>query len=234
MSVFRLTHVPFEQNFNVHKDLDTLDSHEWEDSSRTQETGWSVRYEYEASLVKEIIANGNAKTVLEIGSGPGHLSQLVQKDLEVEYHLVDKPFADKYFKEHNFKGKFFVKDIALDLDTTGLLPTYDLIVCNDVLEHLLAPTNVLRKIHSLLNENSQVLISVPNWRMGHQFLYRGLWDYDNVLYFFYIHGLSFEGVYPSPLQTPDYPLLPAMEDAMPEELRRSWNWYFVLKKKYET
>lgn len=232
MSVFRLTHVPFEKDFNVHKDLDTLDPHEWENATRTEEQGWKVRYEYEAGVVKELITNGNAKTILEIGSGPGHLSQLVQKDLEIDYHLVDKPFAEKYFNEHNFKGKFFVKDIALDLDWDGrMYPTYDLIICNDVLEHLLAPTNVLRKIHSLINENSQVLISVPNWRMGHQFLYRGLWDYDNVLYFFYIHGLDFDAVYPSPLQTPDYPLIPGVEDSMPEELRRSWNWYFVLKKK---
>lgn len=230
MSVFRLTHVPFEKDFNVHKDLDTLDVNEWENSSRTQETGWTIRYEYEANLVKELIKLGGSKTVLEIGSGPGHLSQLVQKDLEIDYHLVDKPFAEKYFKEHNFKGKFFVKDIALDLDTTRLLPSYDIVICNDVLEHLLAPSNVLRKIHSLINEKSQVLISVPNWRMGHQFLYRGLWDYDNVLYFFYIHGLEVDSVYQSPLVTPDYPRIQA-EEAMPDELRLSWNWYFVLKKK---
>ena len=230
MSLFRLTHVPFERDFNVHKDLDTLDNNEWENTSRTQEQGWTIRYQYEAGLVQELIKTNNAKTVLEIGSGPGHLSQLVQKDLEVDYHLVDKPFAEKFFKENNFKGTFFVKDISLDLDTTFLHPSYDLLICNDVLEHLLAPSNVLRKIHSLMTEKSQVLISVPNWRMGHQFLYRGLWDYDNVLYFFYIHGLEFDGVYPSPLTTPDYPRIQA-EESMPDELRTSWNWYFVLKKK---
>jgi 2-polyprenyl-3-methyl-5-hydroxy-6-metoxy-1,4-benzoquinol methylase len=230
MSVFRLQHVPFEQDFNVHKDLDTLDSNEWENTTRVHEKGWEIRYEYEAKLVQEIIKEGAAKTVLEIGSGPGHLSQLVQKDLEVDYHLVDKPFAEKFFKENNFKGKFFVKDIAIDLDTNGLNSSYDLVICNDVLEHLLAPSNVLRKIHALTTETSQVLISVPNWRMGHQFLYRGLWDYDNVLYFFYIHGFVVDSVYPSPLQTPDYPRLQA-EEEMPDELRTSWNWYFVLKKK---
>lgn len=230
MSVFRLQHVPFERDFNVHKDLDTLDSNEWENTTRVHEKGWEIRYEYEAQLVREIIKEGAAKSVLEIGSGPGHLSQLVQKDLEIDYHLVDKPFAEKFFNENNFKGKFFVKDIAIDLDTNGLNSSYDLVICNDVLEHLLAPSNVLRKIHALASETSQVLISVPNWRMGHQFLYRGLWDYDNVLYFFYIHGFVVDSVYPSPLQTPDYQRLQA-EEEMPEELRRSWNWYFVLKKK---
>jgi len=230
MSFFRLTHVPFERDFNVHKDLDTLDTHEWENASRTEEQGWKTRYEYEAALIKELIKEKASKTVLEVGSGPGHLSQLVQNGTEVDYHLIDKPFAEKYFKEHTFKGTFFVKDIALDLDKNDLNASYDLVICNDVLEHLLAPSNVLRKIHSLVSDNSQVLISVPNWRMGHQFLYRGIWDYDNVLYFFYIHGFVVDSVYPSPLQTPDYPRIQA-EEEMPEELRRSWNWYFVLKKK---
>jgi 2-polyprenyl-3-methyl-5-hydroxy-6-metoxy-1,4-benzoquinol methylase len=231
MSFFRLTHVPFERDFNVHKDLDTLDTHEWENASRTEEQGWKTRYEYEAALIRELIKEKDSKTILEIGSGPGHLSQLVQNGTEVDYHLIDKPFAEKYFKEHNFKGTFFVKDIALDLDIDGRMhSSYDLVICNDVLEHLLAPSNVLRKIHSLVSDKSQVLISVPNWRMGHQFLYRGIWDYDNVLYFFYIHGFIVDSVYPSPLQTPDYPRIQA-EEEMPEELRRSWNWYFVLKKK---
>ena len=230
MSVFRITHAPFEQTFNVFKDLDTLDANEWENASRTEEQGWKIRYEYEAQLVAQLIRDGAAKTVLEIGSGPGHLSQLVQKHVDVDYHLIDKPFAEKYFKENNFKGTFFVKDISMDLDTNGLNSSYDLVICNDVLEHLLAPSNVVKKIHSLLNDKSQVLISVPNWRMGHQFLYRGMWDYDNVLYFFHIHGLEFDCVYPSTLATPDYPRLDS-EETMPEELRTSWNWYFVLKKK---
>ena len=230
MSLFRLTHVQHEQTFNVYKDLDTLDTHEWENASRTEEKGWTIRYDYEAQLVRELIKNNDSKTILEVGSGPGHLSQLVQKDLELDYHLVDKPFAEKYFREHNFKGKFFIRDISYTLETTDFHSSYDLIICNDVLEHLLAPSNVLQKIHSLISDKSQVLVSVPNWRMGHQFLYRGLWDYDNVLYFFHIHGLDVDSVYPSPLTTPDYPRIQA-EETMPEELRTSWNWYFVLKRK---
>lgn len=230
MSVFRLTHVPFERDFNVFKDLDTLDTNEWENASRTEEQGWKIRYDYEAQLIRTLIDENQSKTILEVGSGPGHLSQLVQKDLDLDYHLVDKPFAEKYFREHNFKGKFFIKDISLDLDTTDLLPSYDLLICNDVLEHLLAPSNALKKMHSLMHEKSRILISVPNWRMGHQFLYRGLWDYDNVLYFFYIHGFEMDAVYPSLLQTPPYPKLEC-EQEMPDELVQSWNWYFVSKKK---
>ena len=118
----------------------------------------------------------------------------------------------------------------MDMDTEGLLPRYDLIICNDTLEHLLAPTNVVKKVRSLMTRTSIFFVSVPNWRMAHQFLYRGLWDYDNFIYFMYIHGFEMEAVYPSCLQTPPYPKTDT-EETMPDELIQSWNWYFVMRPK---
>lgn len=231
MSIFRIQHNQFEQTFDANK-IDTLEVNEWEDASRLQESGWNSRYEYEAGVITDAAEGQKIETVLEIGSGPGVLSQMVQEKLPnpVDYHLVDKPFAEKYFAEKKFKGKFFVKDISIDLDTEGLNPSYDLVICNDTLEHLIAPSNVVKKVRALMHEKSLFFVSVPNWRMAHQFLYRGLWDYDNFIYFMYIHGFEMETVYPSILQTPDYPRL-SSESEMPEELRRSWNWYFVMRKK---
>lgn len=231
MSVIRVKHVEFEKSFSAYN-LDTLQRDEWENIQRLDEPGWENRYEYESQLVADCISSKSVKTILEIGSGPGVLSQKIQQKISysIEYHLVDKPFAKKYFEEHNFKGKFFVKDISLDLDTKELLPSYDLIICNDTLEHLIAPSNVLKKIYGLMNDNSLAFISVPNWRMAHQFLYRGLWDYDNVLYLFYIHKLEVINVYASILTTPDYPKLDS-EESMPDELLRSWNFYFVLRER---
>jgi 2-polyprenyl-3-methyl-5-hydroxy-6-metoxy-1,4-benzoquinol methylase len=231
MAIFRVKHNDFEKNFDAFK-IDTLETNEWENASRLGEQGWDNRYDYEAELVRELINESKVHTVLEIGSGPGILSQKVQGSIKtpLTYHLVDKPFAKKYFDEHNFKGQFFVKDIAMDLDTEGLLPKYDLIVINDTLEHLIAPSNMVKKIHALMDATSTLFVSVPNWRMAHQFLYRGLWDYDNFIYFMHIHGFEMDSVYPSCLMTPDYPKTDT-EESMPEELRRSWNWYFVMKKK---
>jgi SAM-dependent methyltransferase len=229
MSVFRITHCKHEVGFTAY-DVDTLHVDEWKDDSRVTSPGWQPRYEYEAKLIVEIAQSSTTNTILEIGPGPGVLSELIQKELphEIEYHLVDKPFAKKSFEKNNRKGKFFVKDISIDMDPEGLLTSYDMIICNDTLEHLLAPSNVVKKIKSLMHSNSRVVISVPNWRMAHQFIYRGLWDYDNFIYFMHIHGIMIEGVYPSPLQCPFYPKTDA-EESMPDELIQSWNWYFVGK-----
>ncbi len=231
MSIFRVKHVNFEEIFNVYTDSDTLNVNEWDDTSRLKEHGWESRYEYEAEVILDVIKEMTVNTILEVGSGPGVLSQKIQARLPaVTYHLVDKPYAEKYFKDNNFKGTFFVKDISLDLDKTGLFPSYDLIICNDTLEHLLAPTNVIKRFYELTTEKSRVFISVPNWRMAHQFIYRGLWDYDNFLYLMYTHKFNVVEVYPSILQTPPYPKL-SSESEMPDELIQSWNWYFNLEKK---
>lgn len=231
MAIFRVKHNDFEQSFNAFK-VDTLETNEWENASRLAEQGWDSRYDYEAHMIRGVIQETSSKNILEIGSGPGVLSHKIQSLLPepVSYHLVDKPFAKKYFDEHKFDGTFFVKDISMDLDTEGLRPSYDLIIINDTLEHLIAPSNVVKKIHGLMTPQSTLFVSVPNWRMAHQFLYRGLFDYDNFLYFMYIHGFETDTVYPSCLMTPDYPKTDN-EESMPEELRRSWNWYFVMKKK---
>jgi len=182
MNFIRIKHCDFEQKFNAFTSLDTLDNAEWKDTGRLDESSWTSRYEYEASLISEIIKEKNHKKILEIGGGPGILSQFIQRNFPnetLEYDLIDKPYAKEYFEKNNFKGRFFDKDISIDLDVAGLKSEYDLIICNDVLEHLIAPSNVVKKIHNLLTFGWDAVISVPNWRMAHQFLYRGLWDYDN-------------------------------------------------------
>lgn len=231
MAIIRIKHCKNEIGFEViNCSEDRLD--EWgNNDNRINELAWKQRYEYESNLISPIITENNFKTVLEIGSGPGSLSALIQTTVpDIIYHLIDKPFAKQSFDEQNFKGIFFVQNFSTELDTSVLLPKYDLIICNDTLEHLYAPANIIKQCYHLMNDNSIFFISIPNWRMAHQFIYRGLWDYDNFLYFMYIHKLEPISVYPSCLQTPHYPKLDS-EESMPDELIQSWNFYFQFKRK---
>ena len=66
------------------------------------------------SNIAEVCCPVENQSILEIGSGPGVLSQEVLKlKPELEFTLIDKPFAKDYFEKHNFKGKFIVKDLLL-------------------------------------------------------------------------------------------------------------------------
>lgn len=229
MGLFRIEHTNFEQTFNMDQ-FDTEHQNEWEDAGRLQEAAWEARYDYEANLINLVIQdNPHIKTVLELGSGPGVLSQKVlAKHPNLEYDLVDKPFAEKYFREHNFKGRFFVKDLQSSFDTNGLRNKYDLVITNDFLEHVYNPHIILKTIYELTTEDSIYFISNPNWRMSHQYVYRGLFDFDNFVYLLYTHLFQLEGFYGSQLKTPNYSRV-SSETLLPEENLTDWNHYMLFK-----
>lgn len=229
MGLFRIQHTDFEQKFDMAA-FDTEHANEWEDAGRLQEEAWQMRYEYEASLIDDVIENNpHIKTVLEIGSGPGILSQkILEKHPNLEYDLVDKPFAEKYFKDNNFKGRFFVKDLQNSFDTNGLRNKYDLVIANDFLEHVYNPHIILKTIYERTHKDSTFFISNPNWRMSHQYVYRGLFDFDNFIYLLYTHLFKLEGFYGSQLKTPDYPRI-SSESLLPQENLTDWNHYLLFK-----
>lgn len=216
---------------NIYK-ADTLDFTEWDNGDRIKEDAWQTRYDYESHIISHFINEADLKTVLEVGSGPGELSKFIRSKCsqKLDYDLVDKPYAEKLFKELGYEGNFFVKDVSKGLDTTGLKAQYDLIICNDCLEHLFSPSLVIQEFYKHVSDTGYVFISNPNWRMGHDYVYRGLFDYDNFVYMFYTHGLELKYCFGSPLKTIDLPRLQS-EKAMPEELRTSWNHYLIFQKR---
>ncbi len=222
----------WEQSFHVYANADTLDVNEWVDIDRVNEEAWQARYDYESNILAHFINETNLTNILEVGSGPGELSKFIHNKTkhELDYDLVDKPNAEKAFKELGYKGNFFVKDISYNIDTEGLKPSYDLIICNDCLEHLFSPSAIIQKFYHLITDTGFIFISNPNWRMGHWFLYRGLFDYDNFNYMFYVHGFDLKYQFGSPLITPDLPRLES-ESTMPEDMRTSWNHYLVYQKR---
>jgi len=208
---------------------------EWdvENDNRIFESSWTERYKYEAEIISSIIKENNYSKVLELGSGPGRLAHIIQEicPLTLSYDLIDKPNAKLQNKKYNFKrNKFFTKDLNNGFDVKGLEGSYDLIIANDFLEHIANVTDCLVNCYNLANQNSKFFISVPNWRMGHSFQYRGLFDYDNWVYTMEVHGWKVEEVYPSNLKCQFYNKL-SSESTMPNELIQSWNWYFVGSKK---
>ena len=71
--------------------------------------------------------------------------------------------------------------------------------------------------------------------MGHSFIYRGLFDYDNIIYTMKIHGWEpiecYESFHQISSESSES-LIPKLssEDEMPDELLSSWNWYFLCDK----
>jgi 2-polyprenyl-3-methyl-5-hydroxy-6-metoxy-1,4-benzoquinol methylase len=228
---------PNEQTAKVHK-ADTKDMTEWSaenqfnyTSGRLEEQAWKDRYEHEANIISNIINETGISKILELGPGPGALAQLIYKKVnhEIDYHLVDKPIAKQVFKEKNHKGKFFIKDMSEGLEIDELDTEYHMVMANDFLEHVFNPSHIIRQAHNLLVDNGLCFVSVPNWRMGHNWIYRGLFDYDNWLLFMEYHNFKFLGEYRSNLICPYHPKLDS-ETLLPDDLIQSWNWYMLFEK----
>ncbi len=120
-----------------------------------------------------------ATKILEVGCGEGNFgAALKKKNVEVwgiEYSQQEAKIAETKL------DKVFAGDIMLHLDQ---LPEnyFDVIVCNDVLEHLIDPYTVLDKFRSKLTTAGIVVSSIPNirfFRSLYDFVFNKNWDYTD-------------------------------------------------------
>lgn len=137
--------------------------------------------------------NTNNLKVLEIGAGFGAtLSYLKEQNIAKEVVGIDIPANENKSPFKNI-DTFLYGDIE-QLDLQQYKNHFDCIILADVLEHLKNPLEVLKKIKSLLNENGEILVSIPNFRhkkaiykvfLKGDFSYEesGLFDYTHLRFF---------------------------------------------------
>lgn len=155
------------------------------------------KYEYkvspQAAAAKVVRMVGAGKRVLELGSGPGAITQLLKTNgcrvtaLELDDEAIEivREFCESVHSAN-----------LNDPDWPNKLPTsekYQSIVMGDVLEHLYDPWATLGKLSGLLADDGQVVISLPH--IGHnaiiacllnnEFEYRswGLLDKTHIRFF---------------------------------------------------
>jgi SAM-dependent methyltransferase len=147
----------------------------------------------------------DARVVLEVGCGAGALAEAYRRiNPDVTYLGVEKhPDAATVARASGRADRVFVGDVeTFDPASLGLSetdPSVDCLVLGDVLEHLVDPWSVLRRLTCLVREAGQVLACVPNIQHYSVLLnlLRGKWDYQDEglldrthLRFFTIQGLQ--------------------------------------------
>lgn len=241
MAIFRTQQEPeltFFKNEQASHQFGNSD--EWKNESETlniQEEcrvdipSWQQRYEYEANILKNIIKQYDFNKIIELGSGPGELGQKIMADIdELNYTFIDQPGAKEIFESRSYKGRFEAIDLLNDFDISKLDRDYDFLITNDFLEHIYNPSIIVQRCYDIIRDNGKMFVSVPNWRMGHTFIYRGLFDYDNFIYFMYTHGFEISGIWESPLKC-GYSQKLTSESEMDDRLITSWNWYMLFNKR---
>ncbi len=141
------------------------------------------------------------KRILTLGGGIANgLWHLAQDNVVVN--------ADYALSGLQVGRQFGVHGVVINLNTSTALPfadrTFDLVVCSDILEHVLEPLNVLKEAIRVLRDDGVVVISVPNhfyWPMrlrllfGMGIVWRGAlinhgadyqeWNYMHIRFFTY-------------------------------------------------
>lgn len=101
----------------------------------------------------------NVKTVLEVGCGNGGFRENFS---EVQYDAIEMNEDAAEIA----RGKLNNVAVGTFENTINFFPDhgYDLVVCNDVIEHIADTENFLKIIRKKLNKNGAIIGSIPNIR----------------------------------------------------------------------
>lgn len=133
----------------------------------------NVRYDLISFMEKEL----KSLTILEIGAGSGAtLLELKQSGFAEKiygYDIVD------ICKNKNEFEQFVVGNI--EQEQFPFNEKFDIIILADVLEHLIEPEMVLKKIVPYLKDNGSIYISLPNiryFKAVYQIFFKGNFKYE--------------------------------------------------------
>jgi SAM-dependent methyltransferase len=119
---------------------------------------------------------------LEIGCGSGETMGEMRSRGLVESAVGIEGFPDAA----QLSSRYFDKVICADLNVySGYeeLGKFDLVLCLDVLEHLMHPELVLERLKEVMGPSAKIYVSLPNVRFApvvFSLVFSGRWDYaDN-------------------------------------------------------
>ncbi len=117
--------------------------------------------------------------VLEIGCGAGATMKWLRSHSTVEYAVGMELVSEAASKA----SAVFNMVLTGNVETTNLPEgKFDLIVALDVLEHLVDPWSVVRRLHGALNPGGAVIVSIPNvchYSIALPLIIGGRWDYTS-------------------------------------------------------
>lgn len=133
-----------------------------------QKHNFTTRANITFSYLEKYILNNfpqkDCLKVLDIGCSEGSILRTIQdrstKNIEAYGIEPSKKFSE--FASKYSGAKIFTGTLNQFCEHYGLLPQFDFIILNHVLEHFLDPLGQLKIVNKLLNSNGLVFIEVPN------------------------------------------------------------------------
>lgn len=139
----------------------------------------ATRYGLSLTQLKIVELVGKNKEILEIGPATGYMTKkFIQNGCVVDIVEIDKDAAAKI----KLLARKIIRD-SIENPTVfkKLNKSYDFIIMADVLEHLIYPEQVLKRLLKIATPQTKLLISLPNiasWPMRKQLFFKGDFEYQ--------------------------------------------------------
>jgi 2-polyprenyl-3-methyl-5-hydroxy-6-metoxy-1,4-benzoquinol methylase len=125
------------------------------------------RAECTIQLVTDASAEGQKHLkILDVGCGQGHITNKVRQSIpNAEISAIDCSLSAICYSIDHFQDIDFVVGDAFDLPYS--VEYFDLIICNNLWEHVPDPLLLLSKMKSVLKNNGSIIVSTPSrYRLG--------------------------------------------------------------------
>ena len=132
------------------------------DYSRYWEGKYDKRKSYYVKLylkVKSFYKIPNKSKVLDVGGGNGQFSNFIGAK---NVTILDISETGLKFAKKKFKFKIIKKDIRKKWNLTS--KNYDIVFCNEVLEHVLDPEFIISEIAKIIKKKGILYIAQPNMK----------------------------------------------------------------------
>ncbi len=138
--------------------LNTISDNENIDITNTPIPAPKKRHFQIKTLIDSYYPNKQKIKVVEIGSGYGSLAKIISRDLKYCYcGFEPSEIRAKVCQNHNLN----VKNCFFSLNTLDFIA--DVIIIDNVLEHVLEPRKLIETSAKVLNKDGMLIVIVPNF-----------------------------------------------------------------------
>lgn len=138
--------------------------------------------DYYISVMRKTLASIEGKKILEIGSGYGFFLIYGIKELEWDLYGIEPgrgefagrwEIAKEMLKQNGISQERLICSVGEDIRLES--NSYDVVICNAVLEHVMDPQKVVQEAYRVLKPGGALIFNIPNYRWFYEGHYDMFW-----------------------------------------------------------
>ena len=164
LGIFQIKNHPSIHSANEYNQLSAINAF-YSDPLKVQKYINNERIKFFGEIIQVLrshnLINSNS-LIADIGCGTGHFLSLLANHIP-ENQLYGYEYSDDALKvAHETISKAHLD--SLDIYSSQLIETHDIVICTDVIEHLADPEIALSNLYKMVKQERHLLLVVPEGR----------------------------------------------------------------------